>query len=36
MLARLADLDGPALLESLVWDLARHAGTGSCRMMCQA
>ncbi len=27
MLARLADLDGPALLESLVWDLARHAGT---------
>jgi sigma-B regulation protein RsbU (phosphoserine phosphatase) len=27
MLARLADLESPALLEALVWDLARHAGT---------
>ncbi|MCB6178013.1 fused response regulator/phosphatase [Rhodobacter sp. Har01] len=27
MLVRLADLDSPALLEALVWDLARHAGT---------
>lgn len=27
MLGRLADLDSPALLEAMVWDLAEHAGT---------
>ncbi len=27
MLARLADLESPALLEAVVWDLAEHAGT---------
>ena len=27
MLARLADLDSPGLLEALIWDLAEHAGT---------
>ncbi len=27
MLGRLSDMDSPALLEALVWDLARHAGS---------